>query len=289
MLGAGKSGTLVACDLCVGVVAVDAFKVFAVDAVPGDSVVGVECEGEVSDDVFDKLWVVVGCFGNVLFVGAFEDGVDLLACCGFCDLDEVFDPDGFFVAGLCVVCLFEADLCFDLAALVVCAVGADFFGAGAEACCGCFDAEDEVAGDFAGFVGFADGFDGDFVVHEADGSGDWRVFADEVGEVCLEVCFGCVEAFADGVCESEEVVCCDGGCAVLAAGCGVEDLHEAAHVGALLVVREGDVHVDSCDGCLVSAVALAEADGVCDVFDADFVDGCASGVASCLDVWDGHG
>src|SRR5207248_10800641 len=57
------------------------------------------------------------------------------------------------------------------------------------------------------------------------------------------------------------------------AGLLVEHLQEAAHVRALLVVREGDVHVDGGDGVLVAAALAAQLHRVGDVLDAHAVDG----------------
>ena len=67
---------------------VDGLVVGAVDLVPADAVLVVEVDGEVADDVFDELGVLVGVFGDELLIRAFEDGEDL--CAGGLHMGTIF-------------------------------------------------------------------------------------------------------------------------------------------------------------------------------------------------------
>jgi hypothetical protein len=67
---------------------------------------------------------------------------------------------------------------------------------------------------------------------------------------------------------------------------GVQDLHEAGHVGALEVVRQVDVHVEGGDGVLLAVAAVLDPHRVADVLDADLVDGDMPDVLAALHVGD---
>ncbi len=54
----------------------DAFEVFGFDPVPLDIGVGIAFYGDGADEVFDKDGIIVGVFGDMFFVGSFEEGVD---------------------------------------------------------------------------------------------------------------------------------------------------------------------------------------------------------------------
>jgi hypothetical protein len=54
----------------------DAFEVFGFDPVPLDIGVGIAFHGHSADEVFDKDGIIVGAFGDMFFVGPFEEGVD---------------------------------------------------------------------------------------------------------------------------------------------------------------------------------------------------------------------
>ncbi len=145
----------------------DGLEVFGADVVLDDTIVLVESDREVSDNVFDELGVFECFFGDELFVGAFEHCVNRVRGGGFEMLDQIFDPH----------CSLKADCCFDSAPLVVGAVCRDFFGAWAQACCRCCDFDDEVLCFSIGGAG-----EGDLVVHQPGLSGDGGGFFDEVGE-----------------------------------------------------------------------------------------------------------
>jgi hypothetical protein len=57
----------------------DALHVFRLDLVPGDVGMLVAAEGNVADEVLDKHGIIVGAFGDGLFVGALEQRVDIAA------------------------------------------------------------------------------------------------------------------------------------------------------------------------------------------------------------------
>ena len=67
---------LPAFDHGVGAVVMDAFEVFGFDPVPLDIGVGIAFYGDGADEVFDKHGIIVGAFGDIFFVGSFEEGVD---------------------------------------------------------------------------------------------------------------------------------------------------------------------------------------------------------------------
>jgi hypothetical protein len=70
---------------------------------------------------------------------------------------------------------------------------------------------------------------------------------------------------------------------------GVEDLHEAAHVGALVLMGEVDCHRDGGDGVLGAVLAVGDGEGELDAADADAVDGKAAVVEFGLGVGEAHG
>ncbi len=144
----------------------DRLEVFAFDGVPGHAVIFVQGHGQVADDVLDEFRIVERLFGDEFFIGSFEHGVNRGAGGGFHDGDEFFDPHH----------AVDADAGGDFAALVVGAVGGNFFGAGAEAGGGGADSHDEIVGAVAGSLEGAD------IVHQAFGAGDGGGFFDEIGE-----------------------------------------------------------------------------------------------------------
>ena len=127
----------------------------------------------------------------------------------------------------------------------------------------------------------ADACEFDFDVEFAGVAGDWGLLVNEVGEGEFEVgCFG-VEAVFHFVDDAHDLV---GAYALVVL---VEHFEEAAHVGAFLVMREANVHVDVGDGGLGAACFWAfECDGVADIFDANFVDGDLAIIFAALNV--GH-
>ena len=56
---------------------VDRFEVFRFDDIGVDTRFGVEAGGDVAHHVFDEFGVVVGAFGDVFFVRALEQAVQL--------------------------------------------------------------------------------------------------------------------------------------------------------------------------------------------------------------------
>ncbi len=87
-------GAFVLLDERVGVVVVNRFEVFGFDAVPKDVFLTICPFGDVSDKVFYEDGVVVGSFGDCLFVGALEDAIEFAGGTFFDEFDEVFNPDG---------------------------------------------------------------------------------------------------------------------------------------------------------------------------------------------------
>ena len=64
----------------------------------------------------------------------------------------------------------------------------------------------------------------------------------------------------------------------------VENLHEARHVRAFVVVRQADVHVEHGDGVLHAARAVEHLDRVADGLDADPIDGDMARIGQILHV-----
>ncbi len=54
----------------------DAFEVFGFNPVPLDIGVCVAFHGNGADEVFDENGIIVGAFGDMFFVGPFEERVD---------------------------------------------------------------------------------------------------------------------------------------------------------------------------------------------------------------------
>ena len=121
---------------------------------------------------------------------------------------------------------------------------------------------------------------GHLIVHQALHSGDGGLLVDEEGKGHLDVARFRLQTF--GHLGQHLLEGLDGDLALVV----VEDLHEARHVGALEVVGQVDVHVEGRDGVLFAFAAVAHADGMADVLDADFVDGDAPGVGAALDIGD---
>ena len=163
----------------------------------------------------------------------------------------------------------------DVRALVVRAVLGDFFGAGAEAGDrdGNFDADDAV---FMAAVGD----EGDFVVHQAFGFADRCLFFHEIGEGEEDAAFGGVQAFEHFTMQRGEAVQADG-------ARFVQEVDEARHVRAFLVVRQGNGHFGGGDGQL-RAVRRGDVQRHADVADADAGDGDVAGIGFSLDVRDGR-
>ena len=158
----------------------DAFEVFGFDPVPLDIGVGVAFHGNGADEVFDENGIIVGSFGDMFFVGPFEERVDFRAGARFDESDEVFDPDG----------LAEGDFEADLTALVVGAAFTDGLTAGAEGGDGNGD------GDFESEVlAVESGIEAGLIVDEAGGGSDGGLFFDEVGKIEFEVGGIGLEAF----------------------------------------------------------------------------------------------
>ena len=70
------AGRLTAFDHGVGAVVMDAFEVFRFNSVPLDIGVSIAFNGDGANEVFDKDGIIVGAFGDMFFVGPFEERVD---------------------------------------------------------------------------------------------------------------------------------------------------------------------------------------------------------------------
>ena len=251
----------------VGGVVVDGFKVFGGDAVRLDARVGVQAGGDVAHDVFDEFRVFVGALGDVFFVRPFQRRPDFAGAFFFADADEVFKGKRrFFV-------VFGVD--DDVRALVVRAVFGDFFGAGAEAGDGDgdFDADDAV-------LHAAVGDEGHFVIEQAFGFADRRLFFHKVGEGEDDAAFGGVQPLQHFRVQRGEAVEADG-------ARFVQQVDEARHMRAFLLVRQGDGHLCGGDGRL-RAVRRCDVQRDADVADADAGNGDVAGIGFSLDVRDGR-
>src|SRR5690606_36239445 len=62
---------------CVGGMVVNGLKVFGTDPEAGNPLNRLDLNGDITDQIFDKLGVVIGVFGHVLFVGTLEQAPQL--------------------------------------------------------------------------------------------------------------------------------------------------------------------------------------------------------------------
>jgi len=230
---------------------VDALKILGFDAVPVDVGMSFAFYRYGADEVFYKDGIIIGVFGDVLFVRSFQKGKDFRAGTGFDQGDQVFDPDRFS----------KGDFEPDEAALIMGSAFADRLAAGAEGGDGNSD------GDFeAEIIAVKGCIEVGLVIDEALCSGDRGLFFDEVGKIEFEVGRVGLEAFLEG---AE-----DGGDALHMneATMFLEDFDKTAHVSAFELVGKIDGKGDRGDGVLSRMGAVANDDWIAEAFDAHFID-----------------
>ena len=97
---------------------VDRLEIFRGNAVSADSIVRIQSGGHIAHKVLDELWIIVGAFRDIFFVGAFEQAIDFAGGLLFCNPDQFLKPQ------VTAKCRRNGDV----RALVVSAVIGDFLG-----------------------------------------------------------------------------------------------------------------------------------------------------------------
>ena len=148
-----------------------------------------------------------------------------------------------------------------MAALVVGAAFADRLAAGAEGGDGNGHGHLE-----AEIFAVESGIEAGLVIHQAGGIGDRGFLFDEVGEIKFEVGGVGLKAFLQGPENGRDAFHVDQTAVFL------QNLDEAAHVGALELMGEIDSEGDGGDGVLRRVGPVTNNDGIAEAFDADLVD-----------------
>ena len=230
---------------------VDALDVLGLHAVPGEIGVAVELHRHGPDHILDEHGVGVGRLRHVLLVHPLEQGVDLAARGTLHEADHVLNPEE----------PPKADLDPHDASLVMRPDTAHLLGAGADGRHGDGDPDEEVR-----LLAVVFPREPAPVVHQALRPGDRGPLFDKVGELDLHVRGFGVELFAH--LEQDLLEAADADLPPVL----VEDLDEPAHVGALELVGQTDVHVDGGIDVLDPVGPVLDDDGVLDALDADFFD-----------------
>ena len=110
------------------------------------------------------------------------------------------------------------------------------------------------------------GIETGLVIHQAGGAGDWGFFFDEVGEIKFKVGGVGLKAFLQGPENGRDAFHVDQTAVFL------QNLDEAAHVGALKLMGEINGEGDGGDGVLGRVGPVTNNDGIAEAFDADLVD-----------------
>jgi len=74
---------------------VDGFKILGFNSVGANARFVFQAHRQVAHNVFDKLWIVVGAFGNKLFIGAFQNAIYLARRFLFGNINQLFQPHMF--------------------------------------------------------------------------------------------------------------------------------------------------------------------------------------------------
>ena len=72
---------------------VDRFEILTLDDKALDTLVGNQCSSDITHHIFHEFRIFVGLFGNVFFIGAFEQAVELAARLCFHIIDNFLDTD----------------------------------------------------------------------------------------------------------------------------------------------------------------------------------------------------
>ena len=229
----------------------DALEILCFDAVPVDVGMGFAFYRYGADQVFDKDGIIVGVFGDVLFVRSFQEGEDFRTGTGFDQGDKVFDPDRFP----------EGDFKTDEAALIMGSAFADRLAAWTEGGDGNGD------GDFEAEIFAVKGrIEMGLVIDEALSGGDRGLFFDEVWKIEFEVGRVGLKTLLESAEDSGNALHMN------EAAMFLEDLDKTAHMGAFELVGEIDGEGDRGDGVLGRVCAVADNDRIAESFNAHFID-----------------
>ncbi len=238
-------------DAGVGVVVVDALEVFGLYFVPVDMGNGVQSLGHVADEVLDKYRILVGSFGDGLFIWSFEQCVQF-ATGGFLHQgNEVFYPESFR----------RTELHGDLAALVMCSLFADGFGAGAK--CGDVHSHLEQKIDLRSI---RCGVKTSHIIHETLAAGDGRALFEEEWELHFQMRGVRLEFALHGLKDHWDFVHVNG------VAMRVQHFDETAHVRPFEFFWQVNIHANR-GHCVLKLVRLvANLDWMQQAAHADFVD-----------------
>ena len=250
-------------NACVCVVVVDALKIFGFHLVPRHVWMLIQAHRYIPHKIFHKNRILKCALGHVFFIRPLEQGKQLAAGRGFNQLDNVLNPN----------CLTAAELHGHLTTLVVCALFADGFGAGAQG--GDMGAHLEQKIDL---LAVGSGIKPRAIVHQASFARDRCGFFQEEWKIHFQVCRLRIELILHGgedvrnIFHVNHVAVC------------VEHLKEAAHVGALEVLRQIYKHPNGSDCVLMRMGLVANADRETQVSNAHLVDTQLTMVAFLLNI-----
>ena len=111
--------SFIALNLGEGVMIMDGFKVFTLNAVPGNPLIVFHRQSQIAYDVFHKFRIIKGLLGNKFFVRALEHRINRSAGGGFHNLHKVLNPK--------ITC--KPDAGADFAALIVGAIRGNLLAA----------------------------------------------------------------------------------------------------------------------------------------------------------------
>ena len=255
---------LASLNIGVGVVIVDALKVFRLHAEPGESTVSLELLSNLSDEVFDKSGVVVSVFCDVFFVLSLEQSEQLAAGRMLDEGDDILDPEKFL----------EKELHSNRSPLIMCSPITDIQRTRADGTDRDLDPNVKLPSVVPNLSHVLTG-----VAHDALLPGNRRHLFCKIGKADLGECLTGVEIFAN-LDEHIEKVVHRYVHVVL-----VEYFNEPTHVGSLEVVPEVGVHVDGADRFLGMVLFVQNDDRISEVLDSYLFDVDLSFVCYILNVY----
>ena len=250
-------------NACVGVVVMDALEIFGFNLVPCHVRMLIQAHRHIPHQIFHKNRILKCALGYVFFIRPFEQGIQLAAGRGFNQLDNVLNPNR----------ITASELHGHLTALVVCALFADGFGAGAQG--GDMNAHLEQKIDL---LAVGSGIKPGAIVHQPRFARDRCGFFQEKRKIHFQMRRLRIELILHGgedvrnIFDVHHVAVC------------VEHLKEAAHVGALEVLWQIYKHPNGGDGFLMRMGLVANADRETQVSNAHLVDTQLTMVAFLLNI-----
>jgi hypothetical protein len=255
-------------DMGVCAVVMNGLEIFGADRKPRDVVILQQTGGDVPDDIFHELGVLVAFLGNLFFIHAFEDRIDVAGGARFHQLNHVFEPDE----------ALEPGLQLDFPPLVMGAVVADLLGTRTNRGYRHIDLGHQI--DLV--PGVAGSHDSATVVHQPGCGAHGCSFFNEVGKRDLDMRGSCIEVPLHLLQKLGKLL--EGNLCFEQ----MEHLHESAHMGALIFMRQIDVHVDGSNGMLPPFSAVTHGNGITQILDTHLVDWDIPCITLVLDIFHGH-